>query len=648
MRTVNSSKWSGYLNSNRLKRVSSRWIAAVFIALAFIACATPYTPRDWSNYSGPGAAYFQKEELPFPHVDDPLEPVNRVLSAVDYGVLRYVLAPVTDLYRWTVPKPFREHIALAGENFLYPTRGLNNALQGEWSEAGEETLRFLVNTTIGVLGLFDPAKRMGLEPHPEDFGQTLAKWGWKNSTYLFLPFYGPSTIRDGLGKIPDELSDPANYVPPAAWVRRANRLSDEANAALRLVETNYDAYEPARTLYSLNRQVEVEDFTWHHGESAATETLDAIFLTFEDPEFPGRATTGDVKLSHTRDLPYSLWLQPRPAPLVYIVPGLGGHRLGNATLGLAELAFTHGNSVVTVSNPTNWEFIEHAATSRVPGFVPSDSHDLHVALDAIDRDLEARFPARFTSRRLAGISMGAMQTLFIAAEEKSPAGHDLLAFDVYLAMNPPVDLEFAMKQLDTLYNAPLVFPAAERRQRVDEILAKALSLGNGQLTPSMEIPFSDVEAKFLIGLSFRMELQFVILQIEQLHDIHQLQTSSTWLRRAPAFHEASEYSYMEYVYAYLLPDVARRENREYGEALATDVFARGNLHAVADGLRANDKVRLFSNENDFLLRAEDRAWLRDLLGDRAHFFPSGGHLGNLHRKSIQEIIETTAGEAAKN
>lgn len=616
------------------------------LAPALAGCSTKFERRDWSNYDGPGAEYFQREELEFPHVDDPLEPANRVVAAFDYGMLRYVFEPAVRLFRFFVPKPIREHLEMAGDNLRYPTRGINNALQGEWSEAGEETVRFLLNSTVGILGLWDPALAAGFEPREEDFGLTFATWGWKNSTYLFLPFYGPSTIRDGLGIIPDEATDGTNYIIGSSWLRRTNAIADDAEVALRFVEATYDAYEPARTLYIQNRKVDIENFSWSRDESAATQTLDVIFLTFEDEEFPRERTTRAVKLHDNHELPYTYWLQPGPAPLVYIVPGLAGHRLSNTALGLAEIAFKNGNSVVLVSNPTNWEFIEHGATVDIPGFAPRDAHDLHVALTAIDRELLKTNPTSFLSRRLAGVSMGAFQTLFIAANEAQAKAEGLLEFDVYVAMDVPVSLEHAMKQVDAFYNAPLSFPAPGRKKHIDEILAKALYLSEGDLTPTMELPFTQLESQFLIGLSFRMDLQFVILQAESLHNIGVLKTNPSLLQRAPAFREASEYSYMEYMHAWVLPYYNRIDPEfTLDDAGARRMFEESDLHAIADALAANEKIRVFANENDFLLRPEDVDWLKELLGDRVRFFPAGGHLGNLHRKSIQEIIESTAVEA---
>jgi ABC-type transporter lipoprotein component MlaA len=610
------------------------------------ACNSTVQRRDWSKYTGPGAELLQQEELPFPNVDDPLEPVNRVTAYVNFLGMKYLFAPVAALYRVLVPRPVREHLTRAGVNLQYPGRGLNNLLQGKWAAFGEETSRFAVNTTIGVLGLFDPATGMGLDPHPEDFGQTFAQWGWKNSTYVYLPVVGPSTVRDGFGMIPDAFTDISLFDWRISVARGVNRRSDEVEPALRLIEANYDAYEPARAIYTLAREVEVEDFSWASDESGAAQTLEAIFLVPEDPDFPARGRTGYVRLGRDAKLPFTAFVQPRPAPLVYVVPGIGGHRLGDSALGLAELFYKNGSSVVTVSNPTNWEFIERGSSVDLPGYAPVDSRDLHRALTAIDLNLAAQWPARFTAKRIAGLSMGAFQALLIAAREVEAASEGLLAFDLYLAIDPPVSLEHGMRMLDRFYNVPLSFPAEERAQRIEDIYAKVIYLSNGDLQPGMALPFTRVEAEYLIGLAFRLDLQYTILQTQDRHDMGVLRTPRSKLRRAPAFREASEYSYLDYMYAFVLPYYAGRDPRiTLDEAGARRMFDDCDLRAFTAELAANQRVRLFTNENDFLLRPSDVAWLRENLGDRAHIFPAGGHLGNLHRKAIKQVIRDVANDS---
>lgn len=625
-----------------------RLAATLMLAgLSTASCASPaHRSRDWSSYGGPGAHHFRAEELPFPQADDPIEPVNRVSAIASHAVLRWVLSPAAAAYRFLLPAAVRTRLAKAGDNLLFPGRLINNLLQGKLREGGVETARFAVNTTVGVLGLHDPAQAWGLHPYPEDFGQTFAAWGWKRSTYLYLPLLGPGSVRDGLGKIPDTLADPATYYFPAPQARGFNKLSTRIENDLRLIETHYDAYEPARTLHALQRQLEVTDFSWTQDASAPTQTLSAIFLAPEDETFPGQGSTELVPLRPGGSpFPFSLWLQPRPAPLTYIVPGFGGHRMGNGPIALAEIAFRHGFSVVTVSNPTNWEFMRHGASVTVPGYAPVDARDLHVALTAIDRQLEHRLPGRFLSRRLSGISMGAFQILLIAAAERQAKAEGLLAFDRYVALNPPVNLEHALGQLDRCYNAPLSFPPNERAARIEGIFAKVLYLSHGDLEPDRMLPFTRVESEFLLGLSFRFDLQCLLLQSQQLHDQGVLRTKRTPLRMAPAFREASEYSFMEYVYAFLLPYYAAREPAfALDEAGARRFIDRCDLRAVVEELKANPRIRLFANENDFLLRPEDITWLRETLGDRVTLFPAGGHLGNLHREAIQRVIAETSGE----
>lgn len=617
---------------------------ALLVALSAGCVSTEHRSRDWSTYEGPGAAWFQAEEIEFPHMDDPLEPLNRVSAKLNYELLRWVLAPAATVYRFFLPEVMRTHVAKVGINLQFPGRFLNNLLQGKLRKTGIETARFGINSTVGLLGLFDPAQSWGLHPYPEDFGQTFATWGWKPSTYLFLPLLGSSTVRDALGEIPDALADPASYYPPAVQARGFNSLSNHVEADLRAVESAYDAYEAGRTLFMLQREVDVADFEWREGESAPTQSLSGIFLKPRAPDFAAAADTLRVRIDAARPaLPYSLWLQPGPAPLFYVLPGFGGNRLGEATLALAEIAYERGHSVVAVSSPTNWEFMRHGASVTVPGFGPVDAHDVHVALTAIDRELEARLPGRLLERRLGGLSIGAYQALLIAADrDRTASGGDpdgLLEFDLYLALNPPVSIEHALLQLDRFYNALLAFPPKERAKRIEEIFGKVLYLSNGDLHPGIKLPFTEIESRFLIGMAFRLDLQFLILQSQALHDSGVLLTRRSRLHMAPAFREASEYSYMEYFYAFVLPYFAERDRDvTFDMDGARLLFKRSSLRSVGDALGANERVRVFTNENDFLLRPEEVEWLRERLGSRLTLSAEGGHLGNLYREYLQSVI----------
>jgi hypothetical protein len=110
-----------------------------------------------------------------------------------------------------------------------------------------------------------------------------------------------------------------------------------------------------------------------------------------------------------------------------------------------------------ISSAMNFEFVQSGSTVDFPGFVPADAHDVHVALDAINKDLDKRFPGRFTKRDVVGLSLGGSHVLFMAAESQSPQ-NELIKFDHYTALNAPVSSQHTAQQLDDFYNVPLRVP----------------------------------------------------------------------------------------------------------------------------------------------------------------------------------------------
>lgn len=130
---------------------------------------------------------------------DPIESFNRQVFEFNDVVDRAVLKPVAQAYEFVLPEPVRDCISNIFSNFREPSNAVNNLLQGKPIDAASDTCRFVVNSTIGLLGCFDPARQMGLEKHNEDFGQTLGRWGIDSGPYLVVPILGPSTLRDAIG-----------------------------------------------------------------------------------------------------------------------------------------------------------------------------------------------------------------------------------------------------------------------------------------------------------------------------------------------------------------------------------------------------------------------------------------------------------------
>ena len=134
---------------------------------------------------------------------DPIEGFNRGMFWFNDHVDTYVLVPVATVWDKVMPNRVQRSIGNFFDNLRFPIVTINNLLQAKFKSAGSDVGRFLVNTTVGVAGFFDPASDWGLEKHNEDFGQTLGYWGVPPGPYLVLPILGPSDVRDGAGLVPD-------------------------------------------------------------------------------------------------------------------------------------------------------------------------------------------------------------------------------------------------------------------------------------------------------------------------------------------------------------------------------------------------------------------------------------------------------------
>ncbi|MEN8158915.1 MAG: VacJ family lipoprotein, partial [Myxococcota bacterium] len=465
----------------------ARLVGGLALLAIGVGCAPTLQRVDWSQYEGPGAEAFRREEVTPPLVPDPLEPFNRGMSAVNDALI-IAADPVARAYRFAVPRWVRERLRSFGSNLVFPRRFVASLLQGKMRGAGSELARFTINSSVGALGFFDPATSWGYEASDEDFGQVFASWGWLPSTYLVLPLAGPGSVRDALALAPDAALDPASYFFPAGPVLGWNERVEWIDDYRAFVESSADPYADARLAFSLLRNAEALDFRWEGEDTGAVQSLRVVLLAPQDDTFRSQLRTGEIVAPATeKALPFSYRMQRRPAPVVYVVPGLGTHRLASGSVALAELAWNHGFSVVVVSNPLNFEFAARASSMAVPGHAPIDANDLHDVLDAIDRQLVAKFRERVTRRVLMGYSLGAFHALYIAAAEQTDA-NARVRFDRYLTLDAPVSLLQGLRQLDAYYNAPLAYPAEQRPTAVRRILYKAVTVGRELLEERERAP----------------------------------------------------------------------------------------------------------------------------------------------------------------
>ncbi len=616
-------------------------LAAVLVCWHAIAgYAQPaMPPAAFTNAPPSGEATNQSIDLPA-SVPDPLERANRVSWAFNQGLMTGVVKPTAKVYRFIVRKPVRKGIGNFGHNLKYPDRLINNLLQGKWSGARDETYRFLCNTVIGVGGLIDVASRWKIPSSEADFGQTFGQWGWRPHAYLMLPIFGPSNDRDATGLLADTAASPIIYFPPYSYFSYGityNDLSDEVDGVVRFAESEMDPYSIIQYAWTFVRENKVADYKVRGAQDTVSlETLQSVFFTFQDPKFPGKGRTRSVPIAATgRELKFTYWLQPDHAPVVYIVPGLGSHRLAEAALALAERVYQNGYSAVCLSNPFNFEFMENAASTALPAYTPIDGHDLEVALSTIDCRLRELYPRRLGNRGLLGYSMGAFLSLYLAATQATN-GAPLISFDRFVAINPPVRLLYGASKLDEFYRAPLAWPPDERREDIENLFLKVAALSRSSLTPQTTLPFDAVESKFLIGLAFRFILRDVIYTSQERHNMGVLEHPIEPLRRAPLYDEIMTYSYQEYFERFVVPYYQARGI----DLTAPDALAKaGDLRTYGAGLRGNPRVQLVLNRNDFLLTPDDLAWLQSLVSpDHIRIFEQGGHLGNLAHPEVQKAI----------
>lgn len=195
--------------------------------------------------------------------NDPWEGFNRKVFAFNDGMDK-VVRPIAVGYDRVMPDPFQRGVGNFFRNLDAPVTIVNTILQGKFEQSADSLGRFLINSTIGVLGFFDVATKLGVPFYNEDLGQTLATWGYDDSRYLVLPVFGPSTIRDGVSRYADSFYHPVGYAIHGYnewgyWIvrgidSRARYLDQDAEFT-----QAYDPYALMRDVWMQNREFQIYD-----------------------------------------------------------------------------------------------------------------------------------------------------------------------------------------------------------------------------------------------------------------------------------------------------------------------------------------------------------------------------------------------------
>lgn len=198
-------------------------------------------------------------------VSDPLEPINRGVFWFNEQADRFVIKPVAKGYDWALPKPVKRGVSNVFDNLFTPVVAVSDLLQGNLRESAQDVGRFVINSTVGVVGIFDVATGWGLEKRREDIGQAFGTWGIGSGPYLVLPILGPSNVRDGVGLVGNYFLLPQNYIEDdgARWgvtllggIDTRYRLLDASTV---LEQAALDRYAFVRSSYAQHRRNLIEN-----------------------------------------------------------------------------------------------------------------------------------------------------------------------------------------------------------------------------------------------------------------------------------------------------------------------------------------------------------------------------------------------------
>ena len=656
---------------------------------------------------------------------DPCEGFNRAMFAVsEFGVL-YVVRPIGWLWGAILPLPVINCVDNAATNLAFPVRAVSCMLQNRWKDSGVELSRFLINLTVGIGGLFDPAdKWFHLYQRDEDFGQAFATWGCGPGYTFMLPLSSATNVRDGVGGIFDYLFDIKTYIPYyVGTATRVNKLVKDYRTMEQAFIANADPYETCKEFAVINRQLAIADYqlrtkqmleaklrekTAEPAAAVAKETPvparpegisgRIIFLPDYTPENPwsdsARVLYMQSQTDHSewwvhlspwnkafskqaeeRDLrpifpdadsmTYRFWRSPDPekfnkAPLAILFPGLGGGHTNGSSVALAEVLNRQGYAVLLVPSVFCWRFYQANFRERLPGYSPDDALSARQAVLDILEDLREKVAAkdRFTPDgiHLIGTSMGGVHALHIAALE---AEDRQLNARKIIAVNPPVDLQYALTEVDRCGQAARGKKEEEVTQLYPDAFAKALQASSIH-RPWLDAPpspaklhwdlqeiqqvkngdyrthLSQEQAQMLTAISFGFTLREVMMvacRDRRADDLEKLEYA--WNKRTAFYAKVDAMGFTGYMKNHLLPEYRRLYGKD---AELADLVHQSGLYSIESTLKNDPSVIVLHNLNDFLTTDQDRRFLDKTLKDRISWFDQGGHLGNLYDGRWQQEL----------
>jgi ABC-type transporter lipoprotein component MlaA len=653
----------------------------ILILLLFCFCSAfadsskpqPQTPQDkvWS------LTRFEREF----GGSDPISGWNRAIFVFNDGLMRYVVRPVGIGYTTIIPRPLIEIIENMCCNLEFPRKAITCLGTAEWGGALDETLRFLINSTVGLGGMFDPAKHwFHIYSTDSDFGRMFAVWGIDPGCTFLLPFCSFVNVRDGAGALFDYAFDGRTYIPYSSWtyVNRVIVAEDQYASAMANASDRYHIY---RTVMIARRKM-INDLMAYKAANAMLKKfkspppvvppqefdktlpanairlknyypqgslIDTFRVLYFRPEqrddfwwmrlscfnrdFDKNCETRQINLQGKK--PYHYFFRApdpdgvkRKKPrLVFILPGIGTRKEGSSPMALAEMYWKQGCHVVITDSAFVHEFSERVCNNTFPGCAPDDVKHMQNLFHAIIQNLKQTFQIpEETEIAFTGWSFGALHTLFLAdLEKKEPK----LNATQYLAIAPPVDLGYAIQQVDSFANVSLKWNKEEAKKNALNTVTTLLGINNAKKFPAegsvfRQLDLSEEQAKYMIASMFRLTIRDLLLHKHLKSPLPGIKNNTKPENRIALLEELDNLKFRQYAAFFPAP--------------YETLVKKASLRSIENTLRNDKKIQVIHTWDDFLINKADKQFLTNTLGNRITWFSNGGHLGNLYTSPVKAKI----------
>lgn len=602
---------------------------------------------------------------------DPCERFNRKLFMFNLRLNRILLRPVNTVWASVMPKYGMDRFKNLYKNMNYPIRLMGCLLQKDFKASGQETIRFLTNTTIGLGGLFDPAAtKFKIEPRDEDIEQALAHFKIKEGPYLVLPVV-QGNLRDLAGKLLDCPLRPTAYVGPFGAVATAlfavNNTTYMQPMIKKVDESYADPYEIAKQVDGIAKYIKIAnlDRSDVFKEKTASQNFINISKISENPKIKAdieledynpqgslidstrtsffdnqklnkqsmwsdmsvwnRSFDKKIKIASVKIIPdranyrYKYILQKnKTSPLAIIYPSIGEGIMSDKSVALAKILFDEGYSVIIQGSSFHWEFIKSMPQGYKPGLPAQDAQYIRLTTSKIIENLQKKKGYKFDKRILVGCSYGALTGIFTAAQEENDSKCDI---SKYICINPPIEIFFSLKQLDkycgdwkkdpTDMKLKTAIAARKIMQVSDVIYRKEIK----EMPESM--PFTEDEAKLIIGFVMKQKLYDVVFAIE----------NGTRSKKSDIDETVDKMSFDDYAKKYLFVN----QNKTPDE-----ITYETGIYSLANFLQKSEKYKIYETLDDYFLTQEQLIKLKKYTKDKSVIFSNGSHLGCMYRKEFLE------------